>query len=232
MFPDVTQGAWNALLAGIIVSPHCVGMCGPLFCSLMPKVSSAQAAQKESIQLAYHVGRVISYTSIGAAAGYLSLRVLRLFDWSASQYFPWALIALLLLVAFGIDKFFFKTGVLNHRLTSSWIAKIRKLPAFSSALAMGLLTPLLPCAPLYMVLWVAVISGSPFFGAQIMLGFSLGTIPLLWFSQTKFLSIQQKWKPGIIKWTQRGLAVFAAAVIAFRTLWIGDPGDGNACLIP
>lgn len=230
MFPDITNGGWSALLAGLIISPHCVGMCGPLYCSFIPIKKSGTSASKETLQLAYHSGRVFSYTMIGVLAGLLSLSFVKAFDWDVSRYFPWILVAMLLLVAMGLDKIIFKNRFSHNSWTSRLVLSTRKLPRELSTLAMGMLTPLLPCAPLYMVLWVALVSGSPLFGAQLMLGFCLGTIPLLWLSQSQFLRNREKWSTRTIQIVQRSLAAITALIIVVRILWIGGPLSGGVCI--
>jgi len=231
MFPDVSDGAWAAFLVGLIVSPHCVGMCGPLYCSFLPSIHKDQmSGSREGMQVMYHLGRILSYTAIGALAGALSLPFASLFEISWIQYMPWVLIAFLLLFAIGADRWLQKRFPKAIRLPFKPNLTRIKAPAEASALTLGIMTPLLPCAPLYMVLWVALISASPLFGAQIMLGFSLGTIPLLWISQSQFLRHRHRWKPQTIQSVQRGLAVVAALLLAARLIWIGAPLEGAACI--
>ncbi len=226
MFPDVTTGAWSALLAGLIVSPHCVGMCGPLYCSFVPIKKSGG----ESMQMAYHMGRVISYVTIGILAGSLSLGFVQTFQWDFTRYLPWALVVLLVLFSLGFDKFLNNKRFGSPKFLAKLMILSRKLPGEVSTLVMGLLTPLLPCAPLYMVLWVALVSGSPFFGAQIMLGFSLGTIPLLWIAQSQYLRNRDKWSGKTIQIVQRSVALIAAIILVIRIIYVGAPLEGGACI--
>jgi uncharacterized protein len=123
MFPDISQGAWSAFLAGLLVSPHCVGMCGPLYCSLAP----IRKTGGESLQLAYHFGRVLAYVLIGILAGSLSLNFFRMFQWDASRYLPWALVALLLAFAVGLDKLLRFKRVPQPKFVSRWLLKSRHL---------------------------------------------------------------------------------------------------------
>lgn len=225
MFPDITAGAWSAFLAGLIVSPHCVGMCGPLYCSFVPLKKQGS----ESMQVSYHMGRVLSYTLVGILAGSLSLPFVKAFQWDVSRYFPWVLVTMLILYAVGVDKIFGAKRIATPRFLAKMMGLVRKLPGEVSAFAMGLLTPLLPCAPLYMVLWVALVSGNPFFGAQIMLGFSLGTIPLLWLAQSQYLRNRHKWSGRTIWIVQRSLALVAAIILAARLVFVGAPLEGGAC---
>lgn len=226
MFPDVSAGAWSAFLAGLIVSPHCVGMCGPLYCSIVPIRKNGG----EALQMCYHIGRVISYVTVGVLAGALSLSFVQAFQWDVSRFLPWTLVAMLLIFALGLDKFVSPKRGKSPRFLARWMLRSRSLPAELTTLTMGLLTPLLPCAPLYMVLWVALVSGSPFFGAQIMLGFSLGTIPLLWLAQSQYLRHRGKWASGTVRIIQRSVSLVAAILISIRILAIGSPLDGAACV--
>ncbi len=226
MFPDITDGAWSAFLAGLIVSPHCVGMCGPLYCSFAP----IRKKGGETLQLSYHLGRVISYVTIGILAGSVGLSFVNTFKWDVTRYLPWALVVLLVFFSLGLDKLLNKKRIGSPRILARLMGKSRRLPGEVSTLAMGLITPLLPCAPLYMVLWVALVSGSPFFGAQIMLGFSLGTIPLLWIAQSQYLRNRDKWSSRTVIIVQRSVALIAALILIARLLYVGAPLEGAACI--
>ena len=182
------------------------------------------------MQVAYHLARIISYTLVGTLAGSLSLWFVQAFQWDITKYFPWVLVAMLLLFAMGFDKWFSGKRIASPKFMARLMLKSRSLPGEVSTFAMGFLTPLLPCAPLYMVLWVALISGSPFFGAQIMLGFSLGTIPLLWLAQSQFLRNRDKWSSRTVQIVQRSVAVAAALILAARLLYVGTPLEGGACI--
>jgi len=104
-----------------------------------------------------------------------------------------------------------------------------KPPALTSA-ALGLATPLLPCGPLYFLIGLALLSGSAGRGAEFMLAFGLGTVPLLWLAQTQLGRAQRGLSPS---WNERlrvGLALTAALVAAWRlrgTLGLGgaDPSS-------
>ena len=182
------------------------------------------------MQIAYHMARILSYVLVGILAGSLSLGFVQAFQWDITRFFPWVLVVMLLLFALGFDKLFNNKRLASPKFIARMMLKSRKMPGEVSTFAMGLLTPLLPCAPLYMVLWVALVSGSPFFGAQIMLGFSLGTIPLLWLAQSQYLRNREKWSGKTIQWVQRSVAVAAAIIIAARMIYVGTPLEGAACI--
>ena len=60
-------GPITALVAGLITSLHCAGMCGPLACALMP--AKRDDADPQLVSTVYHVTRLAGYTVLGALAG-------------------------------------------------------------------------------------------------------------------------------------------------------------------
>ncbi len=81
---------------------------------------------------------------------------------------------------------------------------------------MGLLTPFLPCGPLYLVFGAALLAGSAAKGAEFTLAFGLGTVPLLWLAQHQFHRIRAKLTPLTMGRVRRGLALVTAVVLAVR----------------
>ncbi|NBX60811.1 MAG: sulfite exporter TauE/SafE family protein, partial [Opitutaceae bacterium] len=60
-------GPGTAFIAGLVTSLHCVGMCGPLACALMPAVRND--ADPQVVATTYHLTRLAGYTLLGAVAG-------------------------------------------------------------------------------------------------------------------------------------------------------------------
>ena len=121
----------------------------------------------------------------------------------------------LLMMAFGLDKKVPRPAILN-RLTARARFKACKLSAYGGASAMGLLTPFLPCGPLYLVLGAALLAGSAAKGAEFTLAFGLGTVPLLWLAQHQFHRIRAKLTPLAMSRLRCGLAFVTALVLALR----------------
>ena len=215
-----------AFIAGIIVSPHCAGMCGPLSCILLkPGFSNKERINSQAI---YHATRLLAYTFIGAIAGLLGMGLLDVFQLSAIQYFPWFLIAILLGFALGLERFLPKPKILT-RLFSRCTRGLGNLSSGRTALTLGLTTPLLPCAPLYSIFWIALLSGSPWFGAELALGFACGTIPLLWISQLSFAKLQARLGKNTLIRVQRALAFIAAVILVWRVLSVDGPLQARCC---
>jgi sulfite exporter TauE/SafE len=81
---------------------------------------------------------------------------------------------------------------------------------------MVLLTPFLPCGPLYAVFIALMASGSAARGAEAALAFGLGTVPLLWLAQHQFHRLRLKLTPIRLARLQRGLALVTALLLAWR----------------
>lgn len=223
---ETVSNGFIAFIAGIIVSPHCAGMCGPLSCILLrPGLSKNEST---SAQALYHGARTLAYILIGATAGLLGMSLLDVFQLAAVQYFPWVLIFILLGFALGVERILPKPKFLG-KWFSSCTRTLRGLSSKKTALGLGFATPFLPCAPLYSIFWIALLSGSPWFGAELALGFACGTIPLLWLSQRGFVRLQARLGPTVILRFQRGFALLAAIALVWRIMTVEGPLQAQCC---
>lgn len=218
-----------AFLAGLITSPHCVLMCGPLaFVLLSPQkndeIPSINHSELIANHLIYHAFRILSFSIFGGLAGFMGLGILSILRFPGTKLLPWALACFLLLFAFKLDKLIPKLPFAK-RFFSRITEKLTQLPKKFAASMLGLATPMLPCGPLYMMLWVALSSGNPFFGAQLLLAFGLGTIPLMLLTSTQYYRLS----PKIIYKTQRILAFIVALFIIYRTLMANSPLSADFC---
>lgn len=222
----VIDGAAMAFVAGLLTSPHCVGMCGPIGCAVLP-----MGKAKQSVGWAlgsYHLARVVSYTILGALMGLMGSAVFDVFSAKAFRIFPWVMVALLLVLAFRLERYLPKPRIW-HIAYSRATAKLRQLPRPLIGLGLGLATPLIPCGPLYLILTLCLFNGSALVGAEIGLGFSLGTIPLLWAGQSGFFWLKNKLPASGLRWIQCGVALSAALLISWRMLASANGLDGMIC---
>jgi len=211
MDPSLT--AVGALLIGLATSLHCVGMCGPIACGLGGLAKTE--GQRLAAAALYHGARLLSYGIIGAVCGALGRQPLRWFFDSPAVLLPWVMVLVLLLIASGLDKRLPRPAFVA-RLTARARFKATRFSAPGAATAMGLLTPFLPCGPLYAVFALALLTGSPAKGAEFTITFGLGTVPLLWLAQHQFDRIRMKLTPHAINRVQRGLALVTALMLAWR----------------
>lgn len=202
-----------ALVAGLATSLHCVGMCGPIACGAGALAKTPE--ERLAAASAYHAARLFAYGTIGALCGAIGRQPLKWFFDSPAVLLPWALVAALLVIGTGLDKKIPRPAFLN-RFTARMRFRVQRLPVHAGAGAMGLLTPFLPCGPLYVIFGAALLTGSAAKGAEFTLAFGLGTVPLLWFAQHHFLRLRSKLTPRTLKRVQRGLAFAMAILLAWR----------------
>ncbi len=217
-------GPGSALLAGLVTSLHCAGMCGPLACSLMP--ARRDEADPHTVATVYHLSRLAGYTVLGALVGGVGRVPLALIGEGAMRYLPWLLVLFFVAVAVRFDQRLPKLPLLG-RAYGAVAARLRGGSRVRAAALLGAATPLLPCGPLYFLLSLALLSGSALRGAETLLAFGLGTVPLLWLAQANYHLIRVKIGPVWLARIQTAMALTVAAVLVWRlrgTLGLGGPG--------
>jgi sulfite exporter TauE/SafE len=221
--PTNINGMGAAFVAGLVTSVHCVGMCGPIACILSPKVT--EKWELSSLVAAYNLARVCSITLVGLFLGWVGRPLLQWFNWAPLQVLPWLLVFFFLLIASGMEQRLPKPKFLS-RMTLKWSMRLSRLPGIWASLMIGFLTPLLPCGPLYLIFSLAMVSGSALQGAELLLAFGIGTIPLLFSVQASFVVWQKRLSPVWIRRIQRGFALVMAAMLIWRLragLGVGGP---------
>jgi uncharacterized protein len=228
---DAIHTTVGALVAGLVTSVHCVGMCGPIACGL----SAMPASESERMLAAtsYHGARLASYAIVGAICGTIGKQPLQWIFHSPAVILPWILAGLFLMFAFGLEKRLPRPAALL-KFAARWRFRTARLTPVRGGLALGFLTPLLPCGPLYLLFGASLLSGSGWRGAEFALAFGLGTVPLLWLAQTQLHRMKRKVSPLTMVRVQRGLALVAALVMMWRlhdTLPMTDdaPKDLPSC---
>ena len=218
------SGPGTAFIAGLITSLHCAGMCGPLACAIMP--AAREASDPQVVASTYHLTRLSSYTLLGALAGGVGRWPLTLLGDSALRWLPWLLVLFFVAVAFRFDQRLPRVSWLG-RGYQALLVRVRGGSRVRAAAALGLATPLLPCGPLYFLLSLALLSGSALRGAETLLAFGLGTVPLLWLAQSNFHWLRTRLGPGRLGRARTVLSLGVALLLVWRlrgTLGFGGPG--------
>lgn len=163
---------------------HCIGMCGGIvlaYSNIKIEPSSSKVSQGVA-HLLYNLGRVSTYTLLGAVFG--SLGGVVTFSNTAN--------GILLLVAGGamilaglslMGKIKFLT-LIEHTFSSSKLYKnafqsILHSKSNSSFFFLGMLNGLLPCGFVYFFAITAAATASPLYGALVMFIFGISTIPAM-----------------------------------------------------
>jgi sulfite exporter TauE/SafE len=197
-------GLLPVFVVGLLGSVHCAGMCGGIVGALsvaptagrpvpVPvRVVSAAAPPALANVLAYNLGRIGSYMTAGALAGGIGAGIgqganalARLPALQAGGYWManlmLAMLGLYLMDAWRGLARLEQGGQLLWRRVAPLLRRV--LPRDGAGpgrmLAAGALWGWLPCGMVYSVLATAMLSGSAFTGALVMLAFGLGTLPML-----------------------------------------------------
>ena len=203
----------SALVAGFITSLHCVGMCGPLACSILTPDKGRSKAMAIG---GYHIGKLLSYSIVGGLAGALGGQFITTTTGFPSQLLTWSMAIFFLLVAVGVDRLskgLPLVGRASQRLMR-WAYQTR---GDARGLALGLATPFIPCGPLYVIVWVAAMAGSAFNGALMLALFGLGTIPALLAANLGWNALSVRLGPNRLARWKRNAAIIACALLIARS---------------
>ncbi len=202
-----------AFVAGLVTSLHCAAMCGPLACMLTP--TRGEKADATTVASVYHISRVAGYTLLGAVVGGIGSVPASWMNSGLVRWLPWILVGYFVLVALRLGSRLPRLRLLS-RLQFTLQGWVRGRSRVQVAGVMGLATPLLPCGPLYFLIALSALSGSSLRGAEFMLAFGMGTVPLLWLVQANFGWVRSRLSPLGIARAQTVLAVVAALVLTWR----------------
>ncbi len=173
-----------ALVTGLLGSAHCLGMCAGISGLFAVNQRVASLQRDLPMALAYNLGRILSYTLIGAVVAAIGKSFVDAIPKLAT---PVRLASGLLIIIIGLQVAFdwrFLAPV-EKAGAGLWgkIAPAAKglLPVTSvpKALGLGLLWGWLPCGLVYSVLLIAATTADPASGGMVMIAFGLGTMPAM-----------------------------------------------------
>ena len=173
------------LLASLIGSPHCAGMCGPL--AILAASGQSSRNEWQRLLATYHFSRLLGYIGLGIIAGILGaaldLSGMLLGIQRTAALFAGGgmiVIGILSLVKFwGRQAFHFALPAPVQSLLRKAHQRISRLSPIPRAAGIGLLTVLLPCGWLYAFVITAAGTANPILGGVVMASFWLGTLPAL-----------------------------------------------------
>ncbi|MBP1685855.1 MAG: hypothetical protein H6Q33_1998 [Deltaproteobacteria bacterium] len=186
----------TVLLASLLGSLHCAGMCGP-FAAFATMPGPDNAGGQLRLHFAYHGGRLVVYVIFGAIAGMLGA-ALNVGGTLVGVQRAAGIVAGGILVGAGIVAAVRLLGVKLPPLSATplavvplaavsllgqWIRKGHETalgwPPVVRALAVGLMTALLPCGWLWAFVLAAAGTGHALPGALTLAAFWVGTVPVL-----------------------------------------------------
>lgn len=159
---------------GIVTSFHCISMCGGII--LTGSIGGNKDKSKNvKTMLLYNVGRIVSYTIIGAIAGGLGGFI------SLTGFLKGALpiVAGILMIIMGLNFL----GIFRKIKISYSFIKIFGNKIFgnrsNNMFIAGLITGLFPCGPMQAIQFYSLATASVVKGALAMFIFAIGTLPVL-----------------------------------------------------
>ena len=204
---------FSALTLGFIGSMHCLGMCGPI--ALVIPLNRSSNATMISGALSYNLGRIITYSFLGALLGLIGMSfALGGYQRSVSI----GLGALIIISAFlpglvtkyfNIIPFVAKGTYFLKNSLSGYI----KRKSILSLFVIGVLNGFLPCGLVYVAIAGAIISGSVLSGAVYMAAFGVGTAPTMFALPMLGRFISDDFRKKVMK-------VFPYVLILFGVLFI------------
>lgn len=235
------------LVTSLLGSMHCVGMCGPM-ALWASGVGGTETRRGETVVrlTAYHFGRLITFLTAGVAAGVVGGWVTTGGDWlgwqqTAARLAGSAMIGLGVWKALhwwrpvvsgtaarspvGIAKLGW--GQRFSLAVSRRLAMLRpgivRLPGHWRALAIGMVTTLLPCGWLYLFVLVAAATASVAPAMMVMTAFWIGTLPALTALVAGAVGAAPRFRPA--------MPILAAAVLVVTGMYTAS-GRASTDLMP
>lgn len=186
-----------AFSTGLLVSLHCVSMCGGFVAAYSLRIagdqagaSSVAAALRPRVlwaHLLYNAGRLTTYALIGGAMGLIGSFIAASGQLMGIQGLASILAGVfMILLGLSLGRWLPYTSLLQP----AWVSQISQITALGKHLAartmawgtypLGLLLGLMPCGPLYAMEINSAGTGSIGAGMLMMLAFGLGTVPTLY----------------------------------------------------
>jgi sulfite exporter TauE/SafE len=177
------------LVAGLVSSLHCIGMCGPLLVGFSQAFARADGRRGVAMDFVwYHAGRIWTYALLGFAAGAVGAGVRH-----GSAVMGWhqaAGIAIgVVVILSGIALLGVVPGLkIDKLLDGCAMQRWRRFDWFRSLLAgrgalprllLGVVMGFLPCGLVYAMLAVVAALPTPWHAAGGMIVFGIGTLPSL-----------------------------------------------------
>lgn len=166
-----------ALLAGLLGSAHCVGMCGG-FVALLGVGSERSVAPR---QAAYFAGKTLTYSAFGAIAGGAGHSLAEAFG-AFGGTVGLGLGVLMVVAGLAVCGVSWGRRTSGGRFAACLGPVVGRLVASErrgAVVALGAVNGLLPCGLVYGMLAVAATSGGAARGALVMAVFGLATVPAL-----------------------------------------------------
>ena len=194
----------SMFLIGIATSVHCISMCGPMVVTYAVKTDGqSRWTSRVTANVVYQAAKLASYVLVGLVLGAVGTA------FNLNGVRPWVMLAAgVFMVILGLGMtgkapWAVRITPRPPRALINTVSRMRRRATAEAAsgdsslatpASFGLLTGLMPCAPLMAAELTAASSGSVLGGGFIMLAFGLGTVPLLFAFGTASSLVPGRWK--------------------------------------
>ena len=221
------------LVLGLVTSVHCVAMCGPLVVTYAVKgEADGPWYRKMTPNAAYQGAKILSYMTVGLVLGLVGSA------FNLAGIRGWVMVgAAIFMVLLGLSMTGWFPGLRVFspkppKFLMRALMKLRKRAnaeadagegSLATPIMFGLITGLMPCAPLMNAQLVAAASGSAITGAIGMLAFGLGTAPLMFAFGTASGLLTAKVKDRMMTVLAVVVIVFGAVMLNRGLMLLGSP---------
>ncbi len=221
------------LVLGLVTSVHCVAMCGPLVLTYAVKGEvDGPWYRRMTPNAAYQAAKILSYMTVGLVLGFVGSA----FNLAGIRgYVMLGAAVFMILLGLSMTGWFPGLRILTPKPPKFLIKALMKLRKRANAEAdagdstlmtpimFGLITGLMPCAPLINAQLVAAASGSAITGAIGMFAFGLGTAPLMFAFGTASGLLTAKVKDRMMTVLAVVVIVFGAVMLNRGLMLLGSP---------
>jgi len=216
---------WQVFIAGtllgLVSSFHCVGMCGPLLMAL--PIQSLPARLQNIALVVYHVGRLSTYTILGAVFGIAGRHI---YVAGLQQWVSISIGVVILAIIIGqrlVKRPLWQPASLFFAFLQKHIQRLWQKASVPNFLLLGALNGLLPCGMVYFALAAALNAGSLAGSTLFMLAFGAATLPLLFtvrYIGNRFISLRVR---NNIRKSMPLLLAGVGVLLVLRGLNLGIP---------
>lgn len=173
-----------ALLAGLLGSAHCLGMCAGISGLFGVSAEVRTLRRQLPMAIAYNAGRILTYALLGVVVATVGSALV---DAKPTLARPILLITGTVIILIGLQVAFSwrllnpieRMGAVLWQKLSPIAKHFVPVTNVPRALGLGLLWGWLPCGLVYSVLLIAATSAQPLHGGATMVAFGIGTMPAM-----------------------------------------------------
>lgn len=203
------------LSLGLVGGLHCMTMCGPIAAFLHSN------SKLKSSSIVYNVGRLTTYMLLGLSIGLLG-EGFAVFGYQQVVSILSGILVLSFVLLPQLFKLNTSLGFANRvvvKLRDRMVA-VSKTKSLSTYFGLGILNGMLPCGMVYMALVAAFATSNALTSSILMIGFGLGTFPLMLFIS---LGSQAFSKKIAIKRIVPALSIVVGVVLILRGMALDIP---------